>query len=136
LIEELPDEEDLSSGSELVPLERFRFPRAARLTEAGEFARVKQAGRSFHGRYMIMGVYRDRPSLRFGLITSRRVGNAVLRNRLRRRLREMLRLAQSGMIPGVWIVLVVRAAAGSVKTDALRSEFVALGNKAAIFIRK
>lgn len=138
LIEELLDDEEAgaSSGGEMVPLERFRFPKAARLTEASEFSRVKQAGKSYHGRYMIMGVYRDRPSTRFGLITSRRVGNAVVRNRLRRRLRETLRLAQSGIVPGVWIVLVVRAAAGTVKTDALRSEFVALGNKAAIFIRK
>jgi ribonuclease P protein component len=139
LIEELLDDEDVAgsaSGGELIPLERFRFPKGARLTEASEFSRVKQAGKSYHGRYMIMGVYRDRPSTRFGLITSRRVGNAVVRNRLRRRLRETLRLAQSGIVPGVWIVLVVRAAAGGVKTDALRSEFVALGNKAAIFVRQ
>ena len=112
---------------------RYRFPKAARLAESSEFSRVKHAGRSFHGRYMIMGVYRDRPSTRFGLITSRRVGNAVVRNRLRRRLREMLRLAQPGMVQGLWIVLIVRAAAGNVKHDALRSEFVALGNKAGIF---
>jgi len=85
---------------------------------------------------MIMGVYRDRPSTRFGLVTSRRVGNAVLRNRLRRRLREMLRLAQSGILPGLWIVLIVRAAAGRASMDSLRSEFVALGNRAAIFIRQ
>jgi ribonuclease P protein component len=124
------------AGSELVPVVRYRFPKSARLTESSEFSRVKNAGRSFHGRYMIMGVYRDRPSTRFGLITSRRVGNAVVRNRLRRRLRDMVRLAQPGIIEGVWIVLVVRAAAGTVKTDALRSEFVALCNKAAIFVPK
>ena len=78
----------------------LRFPKSARLTESSEFARVKKAGRSFHGRFMIMGVYRDRATTRFGLVTSRRVGNAVVRNRLRRRLREMVRLSQPGSCPG------------------------------------
>jgi ribonuclease P protein component len=84
---------------------------------------------------MIMGVYRDRATTRFGLVTSRRVGNAVVRNRLRRRLREMVRLSQDRILPGLWIVLIVRAAAGRVKGDALRAEYVALGTKAAIFIQ-
>ncbi len=82
---------------------------------------------------MIMGVYRERAGTRFGLITSRRVGNAVVRNRLRRRLREMVRLSQPRIVPGLWIVLVVRAAAARASGDALRSEYIALGTRAAIF---
>ncbi len=82
---------------------------------------------------MILGVYRERASTRFGLIASRRVGNAVLRNRLRRRLREMVRLSMPRILPGLWIVLVVRAAAGRASGDSLRAEFVALGKRAAIF---
>jgi len=84
---------------------------------------------------MILGVYRDRESTRFGLIASRRVGNAVVRNRLRRRLREMVRLSRPRIVPGVWIVLVVRAAAGRASMDALRTEYVALGTRAAIFVQ-
>ena len=82
---------------------------------------------------MILGVYRDRASTRFGLVASRRVGNAVLRNRLRRRLREMVRLSMPQILPGLWIVLVVRAAAGRATGDGLRTEFIALGTRAAIF---
>lgn len=82
---------------------------------------------------MTMGVYRDRPTTRFGLVTSRRVGNAVVRNRIRRRLREMIRLSQPRIIPGVWIVLVVRSAAARASGDSLRSEYFALGARAAIF---
>ncbi len=81
-----------------------------------------------------MGVYRDKATTRFGMVTSRRVGNAVTRNRLRRRLREMVRLSQPRIIPGLWIVLVVRPAAAKASGDTLRSEFVALGTRAAIFI--
>ena len=83
---------------------------------------------------MILGVYRNRASTRFGLIASRRVGNAVLRNRLRRRLREMVRLSMPQILPGLWIVLVIRPAAGRATGDALRAEYVALGTRAAIFI--
>jgi ribonuclease P protein component len=104
------------------------------LTQSGEYARVKREGRTFHGRLMIMGVSRDRATTRFGFVTSRRVGNAVVRNRLRRRLREMVRLSQPRIVPGLWIVLIVRSGAAKASGDTLRSEFVALGTRAAIFI--
>jgi len=112
---------------------RLRFPKSARLTQSDEFYGVKNAGQSYHGRYMIMGVSRDRASTRFGLIASRRVGNAVVRNRLRRRLREIVRLSRPRVLPGLWIVLVIRAAAGRASGDALRAEYFALGARAAIF---
>jgi ribonuclease P protein component len=83
---------------------------------------------------MVLGVYRGKASTRFGLIASRRVGNAVVRNRLRRRLREMVRLTRPRILPGLWIVLVIRSAAGRANWDALRAEFIALGGRAAIFI--
>jgi ribonuclease P protein component len=84
---------------------------------------------------MILGVYRERATTRFGLVTSRRVGNAVLRNRLRRRLREMVRLSQPRIVPGLWIVIILRAAAGRASGDSLRAEYIALGTRAAIFIQ-
>jgi ribonuclease P protein component len=111
----------------------LRFPKTARLTESSEYARVKREGRAFHGKYMVLGVFRGKASTRFGLIASRRVGNAVMRNRLRRRLREIVRVSQPMILPGLWIVLVLRPAAGRVNVDALRSEYLALGARATIF---
>lgn len=113
---------------------RLRFPKAARLTASGEYSRVRSDGRAFHGRYITLGVCREMASTRFGFIASRRVGNAVVRNRIRRRLREMVRLSQPRILPGLWIVLVVRAAAARATMDGLRAEFIALGTRAAIFI--
>lgn len=43
---------------------------------------------------------------RFGISTGRRVGNAVIRNRVRRRLRECLRSLSAQIEPG-WDILVV-----------------------------
>ena len=87
-----------------------RFPKSARLAQSFEFACVKQKGRSWPGRYLVMGVYRSgaEKAARIGLITSRRVGNAVLRNRVRRRLREIVRVERSRLQPGLWIVLVAQ----------------------------
>ena len=113
---------------------RLRFPKSARLTETSEFYRVKKDGRAFHGRYIILGVYRERASTRFGLVTSRRVGNAVVRNRLRRRFREMIRVSQPRVVPGVWIVIVVKPTAARASGDSLRSDFIAVAMRAAIFI--
>jgi ribonuclease P protein component len=47
---------------------------------------------------------------RFGFSVSKRVGNAVTRNRVKRRLREAARL--SNVIPGWDILLIARAGAG------------------------
>ncbi|MEI8334487.1 MAG: ribonuclease P protein component [Chloroflexota bacterium] len=57
----------------------------------------------------IIGVRVRRTGLaetRFGISTSKRVGNAVVRNRARRRIREVLRASLHRMTPG-WDVLVV-----------------------------
>ena len=48
----------------------------------------------------------DLAETRFGISTSKRVGSAVIRNRARRRIREVLRASLHRMTPG-WDVLVV-----------------------------
>lgn len=67
--------------------------RQRRMRQWGEFQAVRQKGRSNAGHYLVLGALHD-PSLnegRFGLITSKKVGNAVTRNLLRRRFREIIR---------------------------------------------
>jgi len=48
----------------------------------------------------------DLETTRFGLATGRRIGGAVVRNRVRRRLREALRVLHSSFRPG-WDVLII-----------------------------
>ena len=70
----------------------MRFPRARRITRRSDFQRVRRKGRSYRGRHMIVGVLSDREirSLKVGYITTRRVGNAVARSSIRRRLRGIV----------------------------------------------
>ncbi|MEO5883980.1 MAG: ribonuclease P protein component, partial [Candidatus Limnocylindrales bacterium] len=48
----------------------------------------------------------DLPTTRFGLATGRRLGGAVVRNRVRRRLREAIRVMTPSFQPG-WDVLII-----------------------------
>ena len=70
---------------------RFRFPAARRLKLSREFQRVREEGRTVRGGLLMLGVLAvpDEEKFRVGLVTSRRVGGATERNRVRRRLREM-----------------------------------------------
>jgi ribonuclease P protein component len=51
------------------------------------------------------------PPLRFGIVTSKKVGKAVVRNRIRRRLRELLR--RQSLPPCELLVVVFPEAAGA-----------------------
>src|SRR5258708_40333499 len=76
--------------------ERFKFPRASRLTRTAEFALVKKDGKAWTGRHVTLGIlYRAGESTaRLGVITTRRIGQAVVRNPVRRPLPENLPLNQ------------------------------------------
>ncbi len=66
----------------------------------------------------------DKGPVRFGFTVSKKVGNAVERNRVRRRLREIVRLSdQTRMQSGHDYVLVGRRAALKQPFDRLAQEF-------------
>ena len=68
------------------------LPREQRLTKGSEYAAVAQHGRVWRGPLLLMRVLRQGGEYtRFGLVVSSVVGNAVVRNRIKRRLREILR---------------------------------------------
>lgn len=117
-----------------MPPVRLRFPKSARLSRAGEFARLRREGTSFHGRLMVLSVMKAEPGseTRVGFVTSRRVGGAVVRNRVRRRLREAVRAVRPRLRRGWWLVLVARQAAGRASFEAIRAEWLALAQRSEI----
>jgi ribonuclease P protein component len=58
---------------------------------------------------------------RCGFVTSKRIGNAVTRNRVRRRLREVVRRLLPRIAPGRDLVFVARPAAAQADLGALRA---------------
>jgi ribonuclease P protein component len=69
---------------------------------------------------------------RAGFVTSKRIGNAVIRNRVRRRLREIVRLHQHQISGGFLIVTIARPAAAKASYAALEHEWLRLAERASI----
>jgi ribonuclease P protein component len=81
-----------------------------RLTKPGEFALVYRQGRSWSsGPLVLRAMPNGLPVTRYGFSVSRRIGNAVTRNRVKRWLREIVR-AES-VRAGYDIVMVARSTA-------------------------
>lgn len=73
------------------------------------FQFIRRKGRSFANRQLVLCMLpNELPYSRFGFSISTRIGNAVERNRIKRRLREAIRLRQSTIEPGWDIVFIAR----------------------------
>ncbi len=90
------------------------------LRSRSDFAALRAAGRSRNHRLVTV---RSRPNDldhdRFAISTSKAVGTAVVRNRVRRRLREILRATPTG-VPARDVLVVCRPAAAGAGYDELR----------------
>ena len=103
-----------------------------RLTRASEFRDVRTRGKSYPGRLCVLGVLGSAEATRVGIIASRRVGNAVERNRARRRLREVVRRHLPLVKEGTWLVLIARRNAVSASFEAIEREWLLLTKRASI----
>jgi ribonuclease P protein component len=88
----------------------LRFGRGARLKQGRDFARVRREGQRLVLGCLIANWARlpAGAASRLGVITSSKVGNAVVRNRARRLLRECFRLHQHELAAAVDLVLIAR----------------------------
>jgi ribonuclease P protein component len=85
------------------------FRKHEHLRRPADFQRVYDRRRSVSDEWLIVYACENGlPHLRVGLSVSRKVGNAVRRNRLRRLYREAFRLTRSEMPGGLDLVLIPR----------------------------
>ncbi|PYR97284.1 MAG: ribonuclease P protein component [Acidobacteria bacterium] len=103
------------------------FRKDFRLRKSAEFENtytkgVRKASRSF----VVFVLPNNLGYSRFGLTTPRRLGRAHDRNKIRRRVREILRTSRRVLLTGVDIVVNPRGAALSRNFDELRLELMAL----------
>ena len=138
-VEELLQHFSVYSNESTTDMKRassLSFPKSRRLTRASEFERVKREGLVRRGNLLTLSatVVENSGLCRVGFITSRRLGSAVIRNRVRRRLREIVRQHQHDLRQDFWIVLIARRDAANASYRALEDEWLRLARRASILL--
>ncbi len=83
--------------------------------------------------YLVLYARRNRTTTnRVGITVSKKLGKAHIRNRIRRRLREVYRLNEDRFQPGWDIVVVARTRAVEAEFSRLTKSYLALAKKAGI----
>jgi len=103
------------------------FPKDFRLRNAAQFKRVYDGGAKRVSRSFVLFTLKNGLEYsRFGLTTPRKLGKAHERNRVKRRVREILRTSRMVIPSGFDFVLNPRRSANDRGFEELRSELVAL----------
>jgi len=80
-----------------------------RLRHPDDFMRLKAHGQVVHHPFFTISyLVNDHPHNRYGVITSKRLGKAVSRNRIRRQIREALRLLHPTLKGGFDVVVIAK----------------------------
>lgn len=94
------------SAGQAAAQEGARFPRAARLLKRSDFDRVyKQGKRHFSSHMTVFYLQQVEGGARVGFTVGRVLGGAVQRNRIKRRLREAVRLRRAVLKTPVDVVI-------------------------------
>ncbi len=104
---------------------------AERLTKSSQFAAVFDAGKYWANDLMALrAMHNDLRTSRIGIVASKKVGNAVIRNRAKRLLREAVRL--HSIEPGWDIVIIARKKMVGKKYGDIEPAFAGLMGKAGL----
>lgn len=90
-----------------------------------DFQRIARNGKRWTGSaFILQALKTDSDGFRLGLTASRKVGNAVVRNRAKRRIREMVRLfLKSRTLSGFDLVIICKTAAATHDFSAMAADF-------------
>ncbi|NNE93437.1 MAG: ribonuclease P protein component [Verrucomicrobiales bacterium] len=116
----------------------MKFPRSRRITSRADFQRVRTDGKSIRGKFLVLGFLHDPErvpnELKVGLITTKRLGGAVTRNAVRRKLRGILQRTGDLIKPGHLLVLIARNQAAEATSEKIEKEWNWLLRKAKLRI--
>lgn len=108
----------------MVKEKKASFPRQERLRRRREFLKVYERGIKIPGSFCFFFVLKNGLEYsRLGLTVSRRVAKPVVRNRIKRRLREVFRTRKERISPSADIVINARRSAATAQFGELVQEF-------------
>ncbi|MGI8602558.1 MAG: ribonuclease P protein component [Verrucomicrobiales bacterium] len=110
------------------------LPRALRITKRREYETIRLQGRRITGRLLVLGVLDDPQvaTYKAGFIVPKALGKAVLRNRTKRRLREIVRRRAVALRPHIKVVTLARRQAVEAQFADLEKEWWSLARKAGL----
>ena len=117
--------------------QRLKFSRASRIQRAGDFARLRQSGERLVLGCLIAN-WKRLPTAarsRLGVITSAKIGVAVVRTRARRLLREAYRRHQHELAAPIDLVLVARPSIARKGLASVEKDFLTTLGKARLLVR-
>lgn len=97
------------------------------------FQRLYRGKNQAANRYLVIYCRKNRTAEnRVGITVGKKLGKAVVRNRVRRRLREVYRLHESRFLPGYDIVVVARSRTVDASFQQLTKAYLSLASKLGI----
>lgn len=109
-----------------------------RLRKNQDFQLVFKKGTSVANRQLVLYVYKNPETKHFrvGISVSKKIGRAVVRNKIKRRLKEIVRSHAQHIPPGVDLILIVRAQAVGLTYQELSGSFIHLLKRAKLYQKK
>ena len=112
-----------------------RLPRARILRRRPEFLAIRREGGTQSGTQLKLNWRKEpRKSRRMAIVVPKACGNAVVRNRIKRWVREGWRNLQADLAPGSDSVWIARPSAGKVGSEVLRLEMIRLYQRAGLWM--
>ena len=110
--------------------------RKNRLTNPKDFKRVRRTGKSYAHPFIVLAASPNELTIsRFGFTAGRSLGNAVQRNRAKRRLRHLAQEFKTQIAPGWDIVLIARKPCLDAPWPDLQQAFLDLSQRANLLAR-
>jgi ribonuclease P protein component len=105
-----------------------------RLRDRKDFGAVREQGRRWRGDVLIVNAMPRAGDLpvRFGFVISRKIGTAVVRNRIKRRLRAVMHAHLAEVVRGYDVVIISRQPASSATYAALETAALDLLRRAGL----
>lgn len=115
--------------------------RENRLTRREDFNKVYRHGKSSANHQFVVYVMNqpsavEGDSFRLGISVSKKIGNAVVRNRLRRMLKEIVRLNGDKIAPRTDLILIVRKPAAEMEYADMEKSVLHVLKRAGILVKK